>query len=81
MAKLWPKPTIGNVRGEKTEENVSKLNKDILDTIIEEVDIIISPDCLPAPLPTSPCKKSFEIVRPDDVLGDVELHQPTEKYS
>ena len=42
---------------------------------------IISPDCLSTPLPTSPCKKSFEIVCPDDVLGDVELHQPAEKYS
>ena len=40
MAKLQPKPTIGNVMKKKPQENVSKFNKYILDTIIEEVDYL-----------------------------------------
>ena len=73
MAKLWAKPTIGNVR----RKNLGKCFQFWTQLLRKW---IISPDCLPAPLPTSPCKKSFEIVCPDDVLGDVELHQPTEEY-
>ena len=40
MAKLQPKPTIGNVMKKKAEENVSKFNKYILETIIEELDYL-----------------------------------------
>ena len=41
----------------------------------------MSPDRLPTSLPPPPGQESLEVVCPDDVLGDVELHQPTEKYS